>query len=60
MLAQQLIAARLNEANGGAPGPMLQPSMVADALLAGFSGKLPYRVFPNTSTGQQMTNVGLS
>ena len=58
-LAQQLIAARLNEANDAAPGPMLQPSMVADALLAGFRGNLPYRVLPNTATGQQMTNVGL-
>ena len=59
VLAQQLIAARLNEANGGAPGPMLQPSMVADTLLARFSGKVPYRVMPNTATGQQMTNIAL-
>jgi hypothetical protein len=58
-LAQQVIAARLNEANGAAPGPMLQPSMVADTLFAGFSGKLPYRILPNTAAGQQMMNLAL-
>jgi hypothetical protein len=59
VLAQQLIAARLNEANGSAPGPMLQPSMVADSLLSGFGGRLPYRVNPATATGQQMMNIAI-
>jgi hypothetical protein len=59
-LAQQVIAARLNEANGAAPGPMLQPSMVADTLFAGFGGKLPYRILPNTAAGQQMMNLALA
>jgi hypothetical protein len=59
VLAQQLVAARLNEANDAAPGPMLVPSMVADTLLAGFGGKLPYRVLPTTVVGQQMTNTAL-
>ena len=53
-LAQQLIAARLNEANGAAPGPMLPPSMLADALLSGFAGKLAYHVLPSTVVGSQM------
>ena len=59
VLAQQLIAARFNEANGSAPGPMLQPSMAADSLLSGFGGKLPYRVNPATATGQQMMNIAI-
>jgi len=59
VIAQQLIAARLNEANGAAPGPMLQPSMVADTLLDGFGGKVPYRVMPNTTSGQRMMNIAL-
>ena len=52
-----MIAARLNEANGAAPGPMLQPSMAADTLLSGFGGTLPYRVNPPTAIGQQMMNI---
>ena len=59
VLAQQLIAARLNQANGSAPGPVLPPSMAADTLLAGFSGRLPYRVNPTTAIGQQMMNVAV-
>jgi hypothetical protein len=59
VLAQQLIAARLNEANESAPGPMLLPSMTADTLLSGFGAKLPYRVNPATVAGQQMMNVAV-
>jgi len=59
VLAQQLIAARLNEANGSAPGPMLQLSMAADTQLAGFNGRLPYRVNPTTAIGQQMMNTAV-
>jgi hypothetical protein len=59
VLAQQLIAARFNEANGSAPGPMLQPSMAADSLLSGFGGNLPYRVTTTTATGQQMMNIAI-
>jgi len=58
-LAQQLIAARLNEANGAAPGPMLPPSMLADSLLAGFAGKLPYHVLPSSAVGAQMMQTAL-
>jgi hypothetical protein len=59
VLAQQLIAARFNQANGSAPGPMLALSMAADSLLAGFNGRLPYRVNPTTATGQQMMNTAI-
>ncbi len=58
VLAQQLIAARLNEANESAPGPMLVPSMSADSLILA-SGKLPSRVNPATATGQQMMNLAI-
>jgi len=58
-LAQQLIAARLNEANGAAPGPMLPPSMLADSLLAGFAGKLPYHVLPSSAVGAQMVTTAV-
>jgi hypothetical protein len=59
-LAQQVIAARLNEENGAAPGPMLQPTAVADALFSTFTGPLPYRVDPRTALGQQMMNLALA
>jgi hypothetical protein len=33
--------------------------MVADSLLAGFTGRLPYRVFPPSAIGQQMMNIAI-
>jgi hypothetical protein len=54
-LAQQLIAAKLNIANGANPTPIATTIALADALLGGFSGKLPYAVSPNSDTGKTMT-----
>jgi hypothetical protein len=55
-LAHQLIAVRLNVLNGGAT--TIMPKIAeADALLAAYSGKLPYQV-PGTSTnGATMVSV---
>lgn len=55
-LAHQLIAAKLNAAQGGASvadGLITQ----ADALLATFSGKLPYNIDASSEGGQTMVNV---
>ena len=54
ILADQLIAAKLNIANGSNPTPIGPTIADADALLSAFSGKLPYHVSPSTATGQQM------
>lgn len=57
-LAQQLIAAKLNVAKG------LDASVVAgviaqgDAVLAGFTGRLPFNVPQSDTTGQTMANLG--
>lgn len=57
ILAQQLIAAKLNAAKG------LDSSVVAgvisqgDALLAAYTGRLPYHVATTDSVGQTMTNL---
>jgi len=44
ILARQLIAAKLNVANGSDPTPIASIITHADALLAGYAGKLPYNV----------------
>lgn len=54
ILADQLIAAKLNIANGSAP--ISDTVAAADALLGGFTGKLPYGVTPSSVTGQAMVN----
>lgn len=54
ILADQLIAAKLNITNGSAP--IGATVAAADALLGGFAGKLPYGVTPSSVTGQAMTN----
>jgi hypothetical protein len=54
ILADQLIAAKLNMANGSAP--ISATVAAADALLSGFTGKLPYGVTPSSVTGQAMVN----
>ncbi|MCZ6689072.1 MAG: hypothetical protein O7H41_05665 [Planctomycetota bacterium] len=55
ILAHQLIAAKLNVANGSDPVPADPTILGADTLLAGFAGTLPYEVHPSSSTGQAMT-----
>ena len=57
ILAHQLIAARLNVANGSDPTPIAGILTDADALLGGFGGKLPYGVKPSSSTGRQMVDL---
>ena len=56
ILADQLIAAKLNIANGADGTPVTSTITHADFLLSSFSGKLPYKVKPSTSTGQAMVN----
>jgi hypothetical protein len=56
ILAHQLIAAKLNLANGSSLGPISTTIAAADRLLSGFTGKLPYRVTPSSSIGQAMVN----
>ncbi len=56
ILAVQLIAAKLNIANGSDPTPVSSTITDADSLLSGFSGKLPYHVKPSSATGQMMVN----
>ncbi len=56
-LAHQLIAAKLNVANGSDPTPIAATIATADTLLSGFAGKLPYGVDPSSATGQAMVAV---
>ena len=56
ILADQLIAAKLNIANGSDPAPVSNTITHADSLLSGFSGKLPYNVKPSSANGQAMVN----
>jgi hypothetical protein len=58
ILAVQLIAAKLNIANGSDPTPVSSTITHADSLLSTFTGKLPYRVNPSSPTGQMMVNDG--
>ena len=56
ILADQLIAAKLNVANGSDPAPVSSTITHSDSLLSGFSGKLPYHVKPSSANGQAMVN----
>jgi hypothetical protein len=56
ILVDQLIAAKLNIANGSDPTPISTTIADADSLLSGFAGKLPYHVRPSSPTGQAMVN----
>jgi hypothetical protein len=56
ILAYQLIAAKLNIANGSDPAPISATIAGADAVLSGFAGKLPYSVKPSSATGQSMVD----
>ncbi len=58
ILAKQLIAAKLNIANGSDPAPVSSTITHADSLLSMFSGKLPYNVKPSSAIGQMMVNDG--
>jgi uncharacterized delta-60 repeat protein len=54
LLARELIASKFNLA-GGAGSPELSALVSsADALLSGFSGRLPYQVPPGSSAGRSM------
>ena len=48
ILADQLIAAKLNIANGADGTPVTSTITNADFLLSGFNGKLPYHVKPSS------------
>jgi YVTN family beta-propeller protein len=56
ILADQLIAAKLNIANGSSPVPIRRTIADADMLLSQFFGKLPYNVGTSSDIGQQMVN----
>src|SRR5262249_47856752 len=56
ILAHQLIAAKLNIANGSNPAPIRSTIADADGLLSHFFGKLPYNVRTSSAIGQQMVN----
>ena len=56
ILAHQLIAAKLNIANGSDPTPVSATLTDADNLLSAFPGKLPYKVKPSSASGQAMVN----
>jgi hypothetical protein len=59
LLADQLIAAKLNIANGSDPAPVSTTITHADGLLSAFGGnKLPYKVKPSSAIGQMMVNDG--
>ena len=58
ILAKQLIAAKLNIENGSDPAPVSAEIADSDALLATFTGKLPYGVHASTPAGQQMVALG--
>src|SRR5207249_9209038 len=58
ILARQLIAAKLNIANGSDPAPITQVISDADAVLAPFAGKLPYHVRPSSVQGRMMMALG--
>jgi hypothetical protein len=58
ILAKQLIAAKLNVENESDPAPVSAEIAEAGALLATFTGKLPYEVHPSTATGQSMVALG--
>lgn len=54
ILARQLIAAKLNLANGSDPASISGTIAHADGILSNFSGKLPFKVKPSSIAGQAM------
>ena len=57
VLAYQLIAAKLNVANGSEAAPISGAINAADALLAAYVGKLPYAFDSSSAAGQRMVKV---
>jgi hypothetical protein len=56
ILADQLIAAKLNIAKGVNGTPVTSTIADADAVLSLYSGKLPYGVRTNSTNGARMVN----
>ena len=56
LLAHQLIAAKLNIANGSNPAPIRSTIRDANHLFSQFPGKLPYDVRPSSAIGQQLVD----
>ena len=56
ILADQLIAAKLDIANGVDGTAVTSTITHADSVLSGFNGKLPYKVRTNTTNGRGMVN----
>jgi len=54
ILARRLIATLLNLANGSNPAPAAAALADAQSRLAGFAGKLPYKVTTSSATGKAM------
>jgi uncharacterized delta-60 repeat protein len=57
ILARQLIAAKLNLAAGAGSKDLEAVVAVADGLLAGFIGRLPYDVSPSSSAGHDLVKT---
>jgi uncharacterized delta-60 repeat protein len=57
LLARELIAAKLNIANGAGSPEMIADVASADGLLAAHAGKLPYNVTPASSHGPAMVHL---
>lgn len=57
ILAHQLIAAKLNVAKGLDATVVSGVIAQGDAVLAGFTGRLPYHVAPSDATGQTLVNL---
>jgi hypothetical protein len=57
ILAHQLIATKLNVANGSDPGPVITSVTSADNLLRTLAGRLPYGTKPSSAAGRAMTNL---
>jgi HYR domain len=59
VLARQLIAASLNAASGSDPRPICNELAQANTTLAGFTGKLPFRVGVSSAAGRAMMEVSI-
>jgi hypothetical protein len=57
ILTYQLIAAKLNLANGVDAGSLGNAISDADTLLAPYGGKLPYKIVASTVIGQNMVSL---
>jgi len=57
ILAQQLIATKLNVANGSDPAPVITAVTSADSLFRTLPGRLPYGTRSSSPAGRTMTNL---